>query len=591
MLFATRHRSRRGAVVTSEILIKRGALALGLIFIGLAVFATKFTSLDVNGCDYAQVARNLANGRGYTTSAPTPLGMALAPRIDNPPELTRPPAYITVLALAMKIGGANDKTVGVVSLVFLLATAVVLYFVAAHCFGRVVSLWATFLYFVSVPVLRSGISGYDTTFLTFLVTLLFGVLLWLYPPVEDREETAETPKPRVPELPTTVGAGILLALCYLTSYDSLVLLPVVLYFLWRIDRQGFARHAMAVLIPFIILVVPWIVRSSLITGGPFISLHSYEMAMFTDQYPAQTLFRRFDDIPHRPWSIFITSPADMVKKISDSVGTLYADVAQFANPYLTPFFIVGLLLAGGRRRWVLLHGSLALLLVLQAAVLCVYQPLARLLLVYSPIVTALAVYWFLTLLKDMEASMPEVNRRYRRKGVSFHLVMLTLMTVVLLIPLARYLFIGGASRQHPAIETMKALANEPYQYMASDLSWMAAWYGEREALALPLREKDWNAMEKERLTPTALYLSPALLEAPTAEAMQRWQNLLLSGQEFHGMARVDAWNRAGQPGLLLAKGARPAAALGPRGTAPPPVAPRARPAAPAPGPTPAIPPG
>jgi hypothetical protein len=115
-------------VLSSENLVKRGALALAILVIALAVFASKFskqTGLDVDAANYAQLARNLATGHGYTTSVITPLQLALSPHTQNAPELLRPPAYITVLALGMLIGGQNDQTVAVVSLMFLLATGLV----------------------------------------------------------------------------------------------------------------------------------------------------------------------------------------------------------------------------------------------------------------------------------------------------------------------------------------------------------------------------------------------------------------------------------------------------------------------------------
>ncbi len=532
-------------------------MALALLTIGLVVFATKFTALDVNGADYAQIARNLATGHGYSTSVVTPLSLAVARRTGEQPELIRPPAYVTVLALAMRVAQPTDKTVAMVSLIFLLLTALAVYVIAMHRFGRQVALWACPLYFISVPVLRQAISGLDTTFLSFLVTLLFGVLIWHYPEHNEEREEHRAPLP----LGIPVAAGVLLGLCYLTSYDSIVLVPVALYFLRRMDRCSTRRNFIAALVPFAVVVLPWIVRSSLIVGRPFISLHAYEVAMYTDHYPGQTLFRRFVDVPDWPWLVAVINWQDLLKKLMQGASAFYMDLAQFAGPYVMPFFLVGLLLAAPRQRWVLLHGCLALALILQVIVLCFYQPLARLLLPYSPIVVIVAVYWLLTLLREWQEALPELRRRYRRLGLSLEAVGLTTVLLMMSAPLLLFLFAGGQTRQHPAIETMRGLGNTSYNYLATDLPWLLAWYGEKQAMALPLRDKDWKALEEAGLTPTAMYLSPALLEAPPADRMEVYQRALLAGEEFRGMKRDPTWRMGG---LLLArapgKGAPPTAA-------------------------------
>ncbi len=556
MSLSTHFSLRRGSMLNSESLVKRGTLAAGLLIIALIVLATKFTSLDVNGADYAQLARNLATGHGYTTSVITPLSLALVPRIENHPEMTRPPAYVTVLALGMLIGGATDKTVAVISIIFLLLTALALYFIALRVFGPRVALWALLLYATSVPLLRQAISGLDTTFLSFLVTLLFGALIWNYRAARGEEDEEEEPS-RL-GLCVPIAVGVLVGLCYLTSYDTLVLLPVALYFLWRADRPQAKRNLIAVLVVFLILVLPWIIRCSVIAGGPFISLHSYELAMFTDQYPGQTLFRRFDDVPSKPWLMLIAHWPDMVKKIGQGIGGLYTDAAQFAGPYLMPFFIVGLLLAAPRRRSVLLHGCLGLAILLQLAVLCYYQPLARILLPYAPMVAMLAVFWFTTLVEEWNEALLGLRRHYQGLGLSLDAVLYAGLVVAMAIPLVLFLFLSGESRAHPAIDTMRQLGSMPYPYLATDLPWLAAWYGDKQALSLPYRERDWTAMEQAKLTPPAIYLSPALLEAPPTERMESWQRLLLSGQDFHGMKRIPNWRQAG---VLLAKTAPPSPAV------------------------------
>jgi len=538
----------------SQALLKRAVLAAVALGLALMVLAAKFDHLDTNSADYAQLARNLLRHHAFTTSALTPLSLAVSPRVEQQPELNRPPLYVTVLALAMLIGGESDRVVGVTSLVFLLLTALALYWITVRSFGWTVALWTTFFYFSFVPVLRQGLSGLDTTFLSFLVTLLFGVLLWTHdasvPPEEDEAAEAE-------EVARPVGwsapfiTGVLVGLCYLTAYDSLVLLPVVLLFWWKLDHPRRWRHAATVLLPFLVLVLPWTVRSSLIAGRPFISLHGYEILMNTEAYPGQTLYRRFVDVPHWPWLVAVMQAPDVLKKVAHGVGALYLDLFQVINPGLMAFFVVGTLLATIRRERALIHGCLVLALVLQFAILCLYQPLFRLLLPYSPMLTALAVWWLVSLAREWAAARPDLAYGARRMGLELSGVAIALAAVIVTIPLILFLFMSPAPGRPGVVDTLQALGAEKYAYLGTDVPWLAAWYSDKRTLALPAMDRDWDALQTRGLLPAALYLSPSLLEVSPAEGMRGWQRLFLARGEFRDLRPVSTWR---YPGLLLAKG-------------------------------------
>ncbi len=537
----------------SQALLKRAVLAAVLLGLALMVLAAKFSHLDTNGSDYAQLARNLLRHHAFTTSALTPLSLAVSPRIEQQPELNRPPLYVTVLALAMLIGGQSDRVVVVTSLVFLLLTAAALYWITVRSFGWTVALWTTFFYFTFVPALRQGLSGLDTTFLSFLVTLLFGVLLWTHdasvPAEEEEGEDEEVVRPVGWRAP--LATGVLVGLCYLTAYDSLVLLPVVLLFWWKVDYPRRWRHAAAVVLPFFVLVLPWVVRSSLIAGRPFVSLHGYEILMNSDAYPGQTLYRQFVDVPHWPWLVAVMEAPAVVKKIAQGMGTLYLDLFQVINPCLMAFFVVGTLLAAIREERTLVHGCLLLALMLQFAVLCVYQPLFRLLLPYTPAMTALAVWWLVSLVREWAAARPDLVYSLRRVGLELDGLAIALVAVIVTIPLALFLFMSPAAGRPGVVDTLQALGAEKYAYVGTDVPWPATWYGDKRTLALPTTDRDWDALQGRGLLPEALYLSPSLLEAPPAERMQGWQRLFLTRGQFRDFRPVSTWRYAG---LLLAKG-------------------------------------
>jgi hypothetical protein len=295
-------------------------------------------------------------------------------------------------------------------------------------------------------------------------------------------------------------------------------------------------------------------------------MHSYEMEMYTSMFPGQSLFRRFGDVPHHPsLALFVHAPTVLKKFIQDA-GALHAELAMAAGPYMTPLFLVGLLLAAPRRKHVLLHGALALALILEYIVLCLYQPLPRLLWAYTPLISMLASYWLLTLVGEWAQALPLVRRRWRAMGVAIDSAVLALVAVVVALPLVIYLFTSGTTQANPFLNPLKSLAGQPYTYIATDLPWLVAWYSEKTAMQVPLSEGDWIAMDKAGLAPPALFLSPFVLQAPSADMMQTWQRILLQRHpSFRGMEIVPSWNAGG---LLLAKALPAGGAAAPAKPAP-----------------------
>ena len=69
----------------------------------------------IEAIDLAQVARSVAEGEGFVTRFVRPVALRYQESAIGQPELTRPPLYILVLALAMKFLETSDGTVAAVS--------------------------------------------------------------------------------------------------------------------------------------------------------------------------------------------------------------------------------------------------------------------------------------------------------------------------------------------------------------------------------------------------------------------------------------------------------------------------------------------
>lgn len=515
-----------------DTVLKRTIFIFAILALVLIVFVAKFESItDPNVADYAQIARHLARGEGFTTSVISPLSLSIVPRLDHHPELTRPPLYILILSLAMRIGGAGDKVVALTSALFFLGSLVLTYIVARRHFDDQVGIFAVLVCVLAVPLLGQAISGLDTTLLTFLVTLLFGILFW-------REKSDKPDDIRWP-----IAAGVVLGLCYLTRYEAIALLPAVAFCYWFSYRRKPWRRIGMILGCFILVILPWVIRSSLIVGKPFIAIHSYELVMLSDFHPMQTLYRTFSDVPSSPWIDALRHPLDMMKKANQGLGVLYASVSQLANPFVMPFFIVGLILGAIRRRFPLLQWTLLLAITLQVIVLCLYMPLPRLLLPFTPIVAILAVAWFCTLINDylhdslgMELDGLAARPRF---------LALLVWTAVVGYPLTSYLFTSPAAKEHPIVAVCRELEKQDFRIIASDVPWFIAWNTDKTALLLPQNERELQALEQRQLGPDSMYLSPTLLQMPPEEELQTWQESLVRGKDIGDLRRITAWQFAG----------------------------------------------
>jgi 4-amino-4-deoxy-L-arabinose transferase-like glycosyltransferase len=515
-----------------DTVLKRTILVFAIIGLVLIVFVAKFENIiDPNVADYAQIARHVASGEGFVTSAVSPLSLSVVPRIEDHPELSRPPLYICFLALVMLIGGATDKFVALTAMFFFLATLLLTYIIARRCFSDQVGIFAVLITLLSVPLLQHAISGPDTTLLTFLVTLLFGTLFW-------REKSDKMDAIRWP-----IASGIVLGLCYLTRYEAAALVPAVLFYYWMTDRKPAWRRIGLVMLCFVIVIAPWIIRSSILAGTPFVSVHSYELVMFTDFHPMQTMYRTFSDVTSSPWLEALRHPLDMMKKFNEGLQVLYRSVSQLANPFVMPFFIVGVILGATRRRCSLLQWSLLLAIILQVILLCIYMPMSRLLLVFTPMVAILAAAWFATLVDD-----------YLRAGLAIDMAPFTERprflaligwTIIVGYPLTSYIFTSPAAREHPIVAVCQELGEDNSKLIASDIPWFIAWYGEKTALLIPQNERELSSLNQENIQPDAIYLSPTIVQMPPTEEMQYWQNIFVRGEDFRAFRRNGEWRRGG----------------------------------------------
>ena len=254
--------------------------------------------------DAAQLARNLSEGKGYTTLFIRPFSLYLVQRHNQAkaadalasvgtdfahvktahPDLANPPVYPLVLAGLMKVlpfhypldlksafwsSGGNfwryepDFLIALFNQVLLLVVVVLTFFLARKLFDANVA-WLSAILMLGCELLwRFSVSGLSTML---LLVIFFG-LTWCILRIE---EVAREPQASLGRLlGLAIAAGLLTGAGALTRYAfGWMIIPVIVFLI----LFGGPRRALCVLAAlgaFALVLAPWIIRNFTVSGTPF----------------------------------------------------------------------------------------------------------------------------------------------------------------------------------------------------------------------------------------------------------------------------------------------------------------------------------
>jgi hypothetical protein len=327
------------------------------------------------GMDAAQLARNIAEGKGYTTLFIRPLSLylvqnhsvaasALAPtnasfdfaHLNGPhPDLANPPVYPVLLAGLMKILPFHyavnttspfwsedgkfqryqpDFLIAVFNQVLLVATIVLAFFLARKLFDAGVA-WLTAVLMLGCELLwRFSVSGLSTL----LLLVIFLGLTWCLLKIE---ETAREPQPREGRLlGLMVVAGLLTGVGALTRYAfGWTMIPVIV-FLILFSGPKRVLHAFVVLGVFALVLAPWVLRNFAVSGTPF-GTAGFAAAETTLLFPQFQLERSIHpDLGHVLW----LTPY-LHKLSANGQAIMTKDLPRLGGSWATLLFWAGLLLS------------------------------------------------------------------------------------------------------------------------------------------------------------------------------------------------------------------------------------------------------
>ncbi|MEJ0088531.1 MAG: glycosyltransferase family 39 protein [Limisphaerales bacterium] len=517
--------------------------------------------------DAAQVARNLAEGKGYTTQLIRPFSLYLVQKHNESktpvaltntspdparlktvphPDLANAPVYPLVLAGLMKVlpfsypvnlkgtfwsnnGGfwryQPDFFIALFNQLLLLVVSVLTFFIAKKLFDPNVA-WLSAVLVLGCELLwRFSTSGLSTML---LLVIFLGLTLLLF----EIEKGGREAQPRTGRLlGLAVTIGLLTGVGALTRYAfGWTIIPVALFLFFFTGERRW-RHLLVAVFTFAIVLTPWIVRNEVVSGTAF-GTAGYAMVEGTYMFPRFELERSI-----HPQLTQAVGVKPYVQKLIGNVRNIFTDdLLKSGATWAGMLFFAGLFLgfrnAGVRRLRYFLLMWLGLFIIVQALGRTYLWEMSpdvnseNLLVLVVPLVLVFGTSFFFTLLDQM--TLPVIQLRYAVIAGFVGLCCLPLISTAI----SKTSPIVYPPYYPPEIQQTAAWM-KPDELMMSDVPWAVAWYGNHQCAWLTLDwQDDFAGIDKDIKPVKALYLTSQTMDGKfVSEWMQAressWGGFLL----------------------------------------------------------------
>lgn len=505
-------------------------LRIGLTVLAVVLFTVTYNwrayrnMASQEAMDSAQLARNLAQGKGYTTFFVRPFSMYLlkeryqtthgiaeaGPAVDATrirgmhPDISNPPVYPVVLAGLMKVFKFEygipskpkpfwshdrkfwryqpDFIISMFNQALFFGAIVLVFLLARRLFDTPVAWLSAALLLGTELFWRFSVSGLSTM----LLLVIFLGLVWCLVLLE--AEMREPKRGRAGALVLAGLAGLTVAVGCLTRYSfGWLILPVALFAVLFANRDRLLIGVTA-LIVFAAVLSPWAIRNYSLSGS-FFGTATFAAAESSMVFPEHTLERSLNpDLNRVPLRVLWYKLAANARQIVQN------DLPKLGGSWVSAFFLVGLLVsfrnpAVQRLRYFLLAALLVLTVVQCMGRTQLSEDVPEvnsenLLVLLAPLVLVLGVSLFFLLLEQAAFPFPEL--RFLAIGVFAAIACLPLLLTFL--P-PRSLPVVYPPYYPPLIQRAAGYIKEDELTM-SDIPWAMAWYGQSQSVWLTLDPQD-----------------------------------------------------------------------------------------------------
>jgi hypothetical protein len=499
----------------AAIWVQRALIVVVIIGMSLFYFFLEFQGLATSqAMDQAQIGRELLHGHGWATKLARPLAVGQLQRHGKNPATAvwtdtynapLPPLVDALALLPVKsdlemtprdIVYAGDRAIVAVSLLLFLASVGVLFFIARRLFDQTLALLSCGLVLVGDTFWQYSLSGLPQMLLLLLFNLTIYVLI--------RAIEAQTNDRPVGFWLVATGAGFgLLALSHaLTIWIFLAaLIFAAIYFQPRVWA------AILILLPFVILYTPWLIRNYLVCGNPGgVAIYSFfDQIGMSEAAHMRHVAIDFAGMSAGFWRNKIST------NMIDQIGRIF----HYFGWSAVALFFFGALLHPFRRAETAAARWFVLAMWVGAAVgMAVYgiteeQGVAanQLHLLFVPIMTCFGLAFLLVQWKRL-------GIEYRLARIGFLVLLFVICGLPMIVTfMPPYI---GRKKIHwpPYVPPYIGVIGQwmqPNEITATDMPWAVAWYADRRALWLPESVRAFTEFNDYNLLGgplNAVYLTP-----------------------------------------------------------------------------------
>lgn len=495
------------------------SVAIVIYFIFFAVY---FQSLNMTeALDMAQLARNIYEGRGFTTYFIRPVSFFFNSKgLFNQPDLFNAPLYPLILSILFSLLHVSDRVVAFGSGIFFLVTAPFVFYLARRILNKTAAYLALVLFLTNGVLLKLSISGLSYSFLGLLLVILILVLL----AVEDQKAKLIT-------------SGVIVALCYLTRYDAgMLILPVLIYVnIFEPGRNRLMSNVYLVA-SFGVVVLPWLVRNTIVVGNPFFSVSHFHFKMFTPVFPDHRLLR----IAGGSVPLFVSVPLSMLLgKFVSNIVSGYQSIILLTGNFVSAFFYASFLTRLPGTRKLRLRFLVLSMMVIHIMVIALSGEGIGVISIFIPLAIVFGSVFFVQLLERL-------NLSDKKMGIAILCVFVALN----LIPLFGIRKSEDVYNEKTFWLARQALGGKP---VITDIPWYAAWYGDTPSIWLPWSMQDYakiynafNDVQSVLLTPGTLRTQERFDSGPLS-----WKNIYMTGELPEGFYHKKGLKLPNRSVLLL----------------------------------------
>ena len=521
-------------------------IALVLMVIGMSAYVgvREFNGLRTfEAMDLAQQARQLAEGKGFTTLLIRPLALwqvranleSAAPPVTAFPETLTPPVYPVLLAACFKAGMVSkvisfelssealkgfrtfppDIVVLVLQLMLLVSTSFLVYGWALKQFDIGTAVLAVVFFLGSSPVWTHAVAGGATL----LVVFLYALAGWLFCQGTCRqEEERESGENRQTWL-WLLGAGLVLGITASVQIIQVWAVLAALGLGWMILRGGKWLFGVGLIVA-LGLFVGWLLRLWLVSGNP-IGLNWAFLLADSPRFPGDTIWRSYS---------FNIEQTDIWRRVGGSILRGFTDLVS-QGPALVGNAVAGTLAlvaclhafrrssaAAGRNFW----GGVAAVLILATAFI---QRDSKtdghgILMALLPAACVYGSAYLWIIIERWKLHLELLGRLFA-----------ILVALVACWPTAARVLLPepppfAYPPTYPPIFLFMRSWFEPGELQASDLPAAEAWYAEQPTLWLPTTREDFLKIH-DRVTPVF-----SILFTPASSDARMYSQMLAENSEW-----------------------------------------------------------